>query len=100
LLKLCDRYKYSGQVKGGFVKINSPFIFITCEFPPSHFWIGNTLTQVLRRADKIIYLDEDPINNKEWVINRDVKNAQIVGEEIRQFENKKDGMAEKELFGW
>jgi len=100
LLKLCDRYAYSGQIKGGFVKINSPYIYITCEFSPSHFWIGNTLTQVLRRADKIIYLDEDPINNKEWVINRDVKNAQIVGEEIRQFENKKDGMAEKELFGW
>lgn len=48
-LRLLDRYPYKGQVKGGYVNINSPKIYITCEFPPSHFWSGNELAQVLRR---------------------------------------------------
>lgn len=50
LLRLLDRYKYQGQVKGGYVRINSPFIYITCEHPPSHYWNGNELAQVLRRV--------------------------------------------------
>lgn len=49
LLRFLDRYPYKGQVKGGYVEINSPFIIITCEFPPDHFWTGNELTQVTRR---------------------------------------------------
>lgn len=49
-LRLLDRYKYQGQVKGGYVKINSPYIYITCEYPPEHFWSGNALAQVLRRV--------------------------------------------------
>lgn len=48
-LRLLDKYKYQGQVKGGYVKINSPFIYITCEFPPCNFWSGNELAQVERR---------------------------------------------------
>lgn len=38
LLRLLDRYPYQGQVKGSVVKINSPFIYITCEFQPEHFY--------------------------------------------------------------
>lgn len=53
LLRLLDKYKYQGQTKGGYVKINSPFIYITCEFPPSHFWEGNALEQVVSRIDVI-----------------------------------------------
>jgi len=49
LLRLLDRYPYQGQYKGGYVKINSPFIYITCEHPPSHFWTDNELAQVTRR---------------------------------------------------
>jgi len=52
-LRLLDRYKYQGQFKGGYVKINSPFIFITCEFGPSHFWEDNALKQVTRRCSVI-----------------------------------------------
>jgi hypothetical protein len=48
-LRLLDKYAYQGQVKGGYVKINSPYIYITCEHPPSHFWDGNELDQVSRR---------------------------------------------------
>lgn len=53
LLRLLDRYKYQGQTKGGYVKINSPYIYITCEYPPSHFWSGNELDQVLRRINSV-----------------------------------------------
>jgi len=49
-LRLLDRYPYQGQIKGGFVKINSPEIYITSEFPPEHYWPReNELKQVLRR---------------------------------------------------
>lgn len=53
LLRLLDRYPYQGQIKGGYVKINSPFIYITCEHPPSHFWQDNELDQVTRRITEI-----------------------------------------------
>lgn len=56
LLRLLDRYKYQGQVKGGYVKINSN-ITITCEFHPRHFWMNNALEQVLRRLDIIKNFD-------------------------------------------
>jgi len=49
LLRLLDRYPYAGQIKGGYVKINSPFIYITCEYEPSNFWQDNDLAQVMRR---------------------------------------------------
>lgn len=53
LLRLLDRYEYQGQYKGGYIHINSPFIYITCEHPPSHFWTGNELAQIVRRISKI-----------------------------------------------
>lgn len=50
LLRLLDRNKISGETKGGSVKINSPFIYITCEYPPEHFYKEeNELRQVMRR---------------------------------------------------
>lgn len=58
LLRLLDRNKYQGQYKGGYVKINSPYIYITCEFPPEHFWLGNTLAQVMRRIDSVSNVSE------------------------------------------
>lgn len=54
LLRLLDRYKYQGQYKGGYVKINSPFIYITCEFPPEHYWDGNALEQVTSRLTEVV----------------------------------------------
>lgn len=56
LLRLLDRYPYQGQYKGGYVKINSPFIYITCEFPPEHVYATspNELAQVTRRLNKVI----------------------------------------------
>lgn len=54
LLRLLDRYQYQGQYKGGYVPINSPFIIITAEFPPSHWWGDNMLAQVMRRIDLLV----------------------------------------------
>lgn len=68
LLRLLDRYKYQGQFKGGYIKINSPFIIITCEFPPWHFWEGNELKQVTRRIREIIKI-ENVEDGKESVLN-------------------------------
>jgi len=54
LLRLLDKYKYQGQVKCGYVKINSPLIIITCEFPPKAIWSEkNLLSQILRRLSVI-----------------------------------------------
>lgn len=58
LLRLLDRYKYQGQYKGGYIKINSPFIYITCEYPPSYFWNGNELTQIMRRIFSVTHVPE------------------------------------------
>lgn len=49
LLRLIDRYAFQGQTKGGYVKINSPYIYITCEYPPERFWSNNELAQIKRR---------------------------------------------------
>lgn len=57
LLRLLDYMPYQGQAKGCYVKINSPYIYITCEYPPEHFWgdYPNELAQVENRLDKIIH---------------------------------------------
>lgn len=56
LLRFLDGYPYQGQYKGGYVKINSPNIVITCEYHPSHFWKDTELKQVLRRLSDITFL--------------------------------------------
>ena len=54
LLRILDRYTYQGQVKGGYIQVNSPYIYITCEFPPEHFWSGNDLAQIKRRLTSVL----------------------------------------------
>jgi len=54
-----DRYRYQGQVKGGYVNINSPFIYITCEHPPSYYWSGNELDQITRRLTSVLEIKKD-----------------------------------------
>jgi len=54
LLRILDRYRYQGQVKGGYVNINSPYIFITCEHHPSHYWKENELAQIERRLTSVV----------------------------------------------
>lgn len=52
LLRLLDRYPYQGQTKGGYVKINSPEIYITADRSPSEFWSGHELAQIERRLTR------------------------------------------------
>jgi len=52
-LRLLDRYPYQGQYKGGYHKINSKYLYITCEFPPEHFWHGNEFSQIIRRISEV-----------------------------------------------
>lgn len=60
LLRLLDQYDFIGQTKGSYVKINSPFIYITSEYPPKHYWNGTQLDQIYRRIDEIIIKEGDP----------------------------------------
>lgn len=53
LLRLLDRYPYQGEVKNGYINVDSPFIYITCEFPPEHYWYGNDLAQISRRLTSV-----------------------------------------------
>lgn len=55
LLRLLDRYPYQGQTKGGYVKINSKFIIITCDRRPENFWSGDELSQIMRRLGQNIF---------------------------------------------
>lgn len=66
LLRLLDRYCYQGQVKGGYVKINSPYIYITCEYAPEHFWQYNELEQVTRRITEVRHIKKNP--DDDWDI--------------------------------
>jgi len=59
-LRLLDENPYAGEFKGGYIKINSPYIYVTCEHPPEHLWVGNELTQVERRFAEIIEVVGDP----------------------------------------
>jgi hypothetical protein len=53
-LRLLDEGKYVGETKGGHIKINSKYIYISCEYPPEHFWDGNKLDQVETRFSEIL----------------------------------------------
>jgi len=59
LLRLLDHGPYQGQFKGGYVKINSPYIYITCEYPPEKAFrnIDGDISQVLRRIDQVIHVE-------------------------------------------
>jgi hypothetical protein len=53
LLRILDRYEYLAQVKGSYIQLNSPYIYITCEYPPEEYWSGNELEQVKRRLTSV-----------------------------------------------
>lgn len=53
LLRILDRYKMPIQVKGGYTQLNSPYIYITCEYSPEYFWGGNDLAQIKRRLTSV-----------------------------------------------
>lgn len=64
-LRLLDKNKYQGQYKGGYIPINSKYIYITCEYPPSEFWQGNELEQVMSRLSKVIHFEGENLRKAE-----------------------------------
>lgn len=62
LLRLLDFNPYQGQVKGGYVKINSPYIYITCDRSPQDLYEGqltpHELSQLLRRINNVLLLEK------------------------------------------
>jgi hypothetical protein len=57
LLKLLNSMSYMGQCKKrGFSQINSQFIYITCLYPPDHFWSGDELDYIKTRLASIVEL--------------------------------------------
>lgn len=82
LLRLLDRYPYQGQTKGGYVKINSPRIIITCEFPPENFWCGNALAQVKRRLTTVTDVTEVGGNTIPPLLRQDA--TEILPDEINE----------------
>jgi hypothetical protein len=59
LLHLLDRYPFQAEIRGGYVKITSPYIYITCEIRPEQLFSSlssNQLNQILRRIDIVIHI--------------------------------------------
>lgn len=67
-LRLTDEGQYQGQFKGGYVKINSPYIYITCSYPPWEVFLKqDDLEQVMRRLESVTHVIG--WNNEEIVQN-------------------------------
>lgn len=49
ILKILDKFPYQGQTKGGFVKINSPFIYFTSNYDPLTNCMPTWLTPAVKR---------------------------------------------------
>lgn len=69
LLKVLDRYPYQGQIKGGYVNVNSPNIVITSEYEPKELWHGSKQLQIERRISKMINMKrtEVKIEAQKWL---------------------------------
>lgn len=88
-LRFLDRYPYSGEYKGGSVKINSDYVYITCEFPPSHYWEGNALAQVMRRFSENgmileCYLDENDEPKERMITIADVSEVPLTNQSVSE----------------
>jgi len=56
LLKLLDRYRYRGEIKGGTVEITAKRFIITCPYKPEDLYHGRTdedITQLMRRISVV-----------------------------------------------
>lgn len=84
LLRLLDRYPYQGQCKGSYVPISSPHIYITCEFPPSHFWQGDALVQVERRICEII--EVVPGQHRDFTVTEEKTESDVIIDNFKMLE--------------
>jgi len=81
LLRLIDKGRYEGETKGSHIKINSKFMYITCEYPPSKIWQGNKLDQVTSRFDLIIEVKGKCLRKEPKYLILDNENNTIVHED-------------------
>lgn len=58
LLQVLDRYPYSGETKGGYVKINSPLIVLTSILPPERIFNQIEYKQIHRRVKNICDMEQ------------------------------------------
>lgn len=57
LLRILDRYPYRVEFKGGSRNLNSPYIYITCPYPPDEVYnTREDIGQLLRRIDSVLNL--------------------------------------------
>ncbi len=59
LLKIFDRYPMQVEVKGAFTQLNSPYIYVTSQYPPDEVYnrearSGEDIKQLFRRISKVI----------------------------------------------
>lgn len=91
LLRLLDRYKYQGQIKGGYVKINSPKIIITCDRKPDDLYKNNKtdheLSQLLRRIDKITNLGTESNKSNKKHIDKNMKGSTNKNIDLKYLDN-------------
>lgn len=78
LLRLLDEGPCKVEVKGNTMEFNSKFIYITCEHPPSYYWSGNKLDQVLSRIGEVRLMQG------EWRQHRQADAARILDQANEQ----------------
>jgi hypothetical protein len=65
MLRLLDWYPYQGQIKGGYVNINSPEMYITSSLKPNRVYTSEKLQtedsvkQLIRRLDSVKLFKKD-----------------------------------------
>lgn len=59
LLNILDKWPYRCEIKGGYIKLNSPYIYITCDEAPDKIYEGKDRNQLLRRIKHIIELKRE-----------------------------------------
>lgn len=74
LLRILDRYPYTVEVKGGHRILNSPRMYITsCYSPQETYETREDIEQLIRRIDKIYFLDKDKCLVEKKLIDEDTK---------------------------
>ncbi len=75
MLRYLDRYPVQGQIKGGYVNINSPFIYITSDKHPSDIYFnasGDATCQLLRRLTSVRQLPDFQSSQLMGLVGTDV----------------------------
>lgn len=72
LLRLLDRYQFTGETKGGYVKINSGVIIITSDRNPELMYDKKKFDQLRRRINCLSEVKNGRLKNDDRVISDDL----------------------------